>query len=139
MDADINRVILRGRVGGAPELRHTDSGHRVCRVSVATSEKWEDKERTEWHRCTGWADVADRMAQLQVGQAVLVEGSIRTRSWEKDGTKRYATEVQILSLLALSPARKKRPAQDEHEHEPTGHASAADENAAPPRGDDIPF
>jgi len=156
---DINRVILRGHVGADPELRHTTGGAVLCRLRVATSERWEQdgeqKERTEWHQVTAWQQLAERLAVLRKGQLVLVEGVLRHRSWDKDdGGKGYASEVQATAFLALSPASRRstsagqgstkdtnnnngQHADQPAEPTPNGPGDVGDYNTS--AGDDIPF
>ena len=97
LEADVNRVMLAGRLGRDPERRETRSG-LVVNLYVATRERKKEGERwvdaTEWHRvvCFGkTAELADRY--LTKGRECIVEGKLRTSSWEKDGEKRYRTEV----------------------------------------------
>lgn len=96
----VNKVFLMGNVGNDPEMLTTKSGNKVCRMSVATSEQWTDKqgekqERTDWHKVISWNRLAELCAQyVSKGSMVHVEGRIENRSWEDDnGQKRYATEV----------------------------------------------
>lgn len=95
----INKVMLIGRLGQDPELKYTPSGAAVCNFSVATSDSWTDKagqkqERTEWHRIVVWGKLAELCNQyLSKGRQAFIEGSLQTRSWEKDGVKRYTTEI----------------------------------------------
>ena len=97
----INKVILVGNVGVDPEIRTTESGVKVARVRLATTERIydrqtnESKELTEWHTITLWrglADVVDRY--VKKGSQIYVEGRLRTREWtDKDNIKRYTTEI----------------------------------------------
>ena len=95
----INKVILLGHVGAEPEVRAIDGGTKVARISIATTERYTDKnnqkqEATEWHNVTLWrglADVVDKY--VHKGSQVYVEGKIRTREYEANGEKRYATEI----------------------------------------------
>lgn len=95
----INKVILLGNVGAEPEVRALDGGKKVARIRVATTERYTDQqgnkqEQTEWHNVTLWgglADVVDRY--VHKGSQVYIEGKIRTREYEKNGEKRYATEI----------------------------------------------
>jgi single-strand DNA-binding protein len=94
----INRAILLGRLGADPELKSTTSGSSVCNLRVATDHRvkrgdsWEDE--TEWHRVTCFGRVAENCGKyLEKGRQVFIEGRIQTRSWEKDGVKRYSTEI----------------------------------------------
>lgn len=97
--SDMNRVILMGHLGNAPELRLSD-GHTVLKMRVATNESWLDKaknerqERVEWHDVTVFGARAESLSRLlHKGECIGVEGSLRTSSWEKDGVKRYRTEI----------------------------------------------
>lgn len=96
----INKVILVGNVGQDPETRYMPNGGAVTNLSIATSEAWKDKnsgeqqERTEWHRVVFYQRLAEIVAEyVKKGSKIYVEGSLRTRSWEQDGVKRYATEI----------------------------------------------
>ncbi len=100
MARGINKVILVGNCGGDPETRYMPSGGAVTNITVATSESWKDKqsgqqqERTEWHRVVFFNKLAEIAGEyLHKGSKVYVEGSLRTRQWEKDGVKRYTTEI----------------------------------------------
>lgn len=97
----VNKVILIGNLGRDPELRYTQSGMAVANLSVATTRKWKNKqtnelqEETEWHRVSVFGQTAEACGNyLAKGRQVYVEGRLKTRSWDdKDGVKRYATEV----------------------------------------------
>lgn len=98
--AGINKVILVGRLGKDPEVKHFQDGSAVCNFSIATSEEWKDKnsgekkELTEWHRIVTFRRLAEICGQyLAKGRQVYVEGRLQTRSWEQDGVKRYSTEI----------------------------------------------
>lgn len=94
-----NVVILIGNLGADPDLRYTSSGKAVCELRVATSDSWNDKdgqrhERTEWHRVVVWGTQGESCGKyLTKGRQVYVRGRIQTRSYEKDGVKKYITEV----------------------------------------------
>lgn len=98
-----NRAIIMGNLGKDPEIKTMNNGDRVASFSVATSERWKDKdtgqakESTEWHNvvCFNQNLVKFIEQYLEKGSSVLVEGQMKTRSWEKDGIKRYTTEVVI--------------------------------------------
>lgn len=107
---DINKHIIVGNVGKDPEIRTTQSGIKIASFSVATSRKFkkngETTEETQWHRIVVFdkqlVEVAERM--LQKGTRVYVEGAVVTRSWEKDGETKYATETVLgpyNSVLAI--------------------------------------
>jgi len=104
MAGSINKVILVGNVGQDPQVRTMQSGQKVVSFSLATSERWRDrqtgeqKEQTEWHRVVVFnpnlAEVAERM--LQKGTKLYIEGSLRTRKWQnQQGLDVYTTEVVL--------------------------------------------
>src|SRR5262249_35814583 len=96
--ASVNKVILVGRLGKDPEIRSTPSGTTVAKFSLATDDRYTDKngekqERTEWHNITAWGKLAEICGQyLRKGKLIYIEGSIRTDSWDdkETGQKRYA-------------------------------------------------
>jgi len=104
----VNKVILIGNLGSDPELRYTSGGVAVAKFSIATSEKFTDKqgatqERTEWHRVVAWRKLAEVCGQyLKKGKQVYIEGKIRTESWEQDGVKRYSVEIVADTMRMLS-------------------------------------
>ncbi len=100
MARGINKVILIGNLGSDPETRYMPGGRAVTNVRLATSESWRDKqsgetkERTEWHNVVFFNKLAEIAGEyLKKGSKVYVEGSLRTRQWEKDGQKHYTTEI----------------------------------------------
>ena len=105
----INKVILVGNVGADPEVRTTESGVKVARVRLATTERIynrqtnENTELTEWHTITLWrglADVVDRY--VRKGSQLYIEGRLRTREWtDKDNIKRYTTEIMADEMKLL--------------------------------------
>lgn len=104
----VNKVILIGRLGQNPEVRHTPSGSSVANFSVATNDAWTDKsgqkqERTEWHRVVVWGKLADLCGQyLAKGRQVFIEGKLQTRQWQdKDGQTKYTTEVLAQTVQFL--------------------------------------
>ncbi len=103
----LNKVMLIGHLGNDPEIHHTQAGKPVANMSVATSERWTDKqsgekrERTEWHRVVvfseGLANIVSRF--LVKGSKVYLEGQLQTRKWtDKQGIDRYTTEVVLLGF-----------------------------------------
>jgi len=117
--SSVNKVILVGRLGRDPEIRYTTSGTAVANFTLATDEvytnKSGDKERrTEWHRVVAWSRLAEICGEyLSKGKMVYVEGSLRTRSWEdREGKKRYTTEVVAQNMQILSPAGEPAPASE---------------------------
>lgn len=102
MAKGINKVILIGNLGAAPEVRYMPSGGAVTTLSIATSESWKDKqtgekqERTEWHRVIFFNKMAEIARDyLKKGSKVYIEGSLRTRKWQdkNTGQDRYTTEI----------------------------------------------
>lgn len=98
--ASINKVMVMGRLGQDPDLRHTASQQSVCTLSVATTEfrtgqDGNRQELTEWHRIVVWGKQADNCKKyLTKGRMVFVEGRLQTRSWDdQNGQKRYSTEI----------------------------------------------
>lgn len=97
----VNKVILIGNLGRDPEMRYTQGGSPVASLNVATTRKWRNKqtnelvEETEWHRVTAFGSMAEAIERfLSKGRQVYVEGRIKTSSYDdKDGVKRYSTEV----------------------------------------------
>lgn len=111
----VNKVILLGRLGQDPELKYTPGGAPVCNFSLATSEAWTDKqgqkqERTEWHRVVVWGKLAELCNQyLAKGRQAFVEGRVQTRSWDdKDGNKRYTTEINATTVQFIGGASADR-------------------------------
>lgn len=100
MAGGVNKVILIGNLGRDPELRYTQGGSAVAQLSVATTRTYTNRnnervDETEWHRVVVWGKQAEFCNQyLTKGRQVYVEGRLQTRSWDdKDGNKRYSTEV----------------------------------------------
>ena len=105
----INKVILIGNLGSAPEVKNTQSS-TVATLSVATSRAWKDKEgqkhdETEWHRVIVWGATAEFCGKyLSKGSKVYVEGRLQTRKWkDNSGVDRYTTEIVAESVQNLSP------------------------------------
>lgn len=154
----INKVILIGNVGADPEVRALEGGVKVARLRIATIERiynrqtQETKEHTEWHNVTLWrnlADVADRF--IRKGSQVYIEGSLRTRDWtDKDGNKRYATEI-VANDLKMLGRRGDAPASGADNSYGGSYGGAAQSSqsspspsgdiaaSAPQEVDDLPF
>lgn len=108
----MNKVILIGNIGKDPEMRRLDNGNAVCSFSMATTKRYIDKngqkiENTQWHNIQFWGKQAELCEKyLSKGDKVAIEGEINTRSWEdKDGNKRYVTEIIGRSIEFLSTKR----------------------------------
>lgn len=102
----VNEVTIIGNLGRDPELRSTNSGTAICKLSVATTSRvkrndtWEDE--TEWHTCTCFGRTAENASQyLQKGRQVYIKGRIKTTKSEKDGQTRYFTEIIVNELRFL--------------------------------------
>jgi len=126
----MNKTILMGNLGQDPELKYTQAGTAVMQLRLATNERrktpngeWGD--HTEWHSVVVWDKRAEGLSKvLTKGSRVLVEGVLRTSSWEKDGEKRYRTEIVARDVELCGGAKKQQ------------------QQAAPaeaPQDDDIPF
>src|SRR5580692_12826159 len=105
MAEGLNRVMLVGNLGADPELRVTPSGQSILKLRLATTETYLDKsnvrqERTEWHRVTVWGRRAEALGKLLTkGDSLFVEGRLQTSSYEKNGEKRYSTEVVATNII----------------------------------------
>jgi single-strand DNA-binding protein len=108
--ASVNKVILVGNLGRDPETRYMPDGGAITNISIATTENWKDKagekqEKTEWHRVAFFGKLAEIAGEyLKKGSQVYVEGRLQTREWEKDGIKRYSTEI-IASAMQMLGSR----------------------------------
>jgi single-strand DNA-binding protein len=114
----INKAIILGNLGRDPETRYLQSGAAVTNFSVATSERWKDKqtgeqkEKTEWHRCVAFgrqAEIADQY--LSKGSKVYVEGSLQTSQYEKNGQTHYSTEIKVREFQMLDSKGDAAPRQ----------------------------
>jgi single-strand DNA-binding protein len=143
MSEGINKVILLGNVGQDPELRYTPSGQAVCDLRLATTERRagrdgaQAKEYTEWHTVVVWGKQGENVKQyVQKGRQLYVEGRIQTRSWDdRDGKKRYTTEVVANKVLFIGGGGGRRSEGGSDEPPPPSDADV------PPSGGDeeIPF
>lgn len=106
--ASVNKLTLIGNLGSDPEITVTKSGQMCMKLSIATSERWTDKnnqkqEKTDWHRCTVWGKQAESLSKfLAKGMQVYVEGSLHYSTYEKDGEKRYSTDIKLSSVQVLT-------------------------------------
>lgn len=154
--ASVNKVILVGNLGQDPEVRYTPSGAAVANFSIATTDRWTNKqsgqpeERTEWHRIVVWNKLAELCKEyLHKGRAVYVEGRLQTRSWEdKDGNKRSTTEIVAQTIQFLG--NRERAASGDYQRStptaepgqsPSQSTPTSTDNGPPPFGEDndIPF
>lgn len=139
----VNKVILVGRLGKDPEVRHLENGATVANFSIATSETYKDRqtgekrEQTEWHNVVLWrglAEVAEKY--VKKGDMIYVEGKLRTRSWEKDGITRYTTEVVGDNMTMLGGGGGNASGGMSSTSEPAMQSQSAPMDEAP---DDLPF
>ena len=113
MAKSVNKVILVGNLGKDPEVKYTPQGTAVAKFTLATNDRYKDKEgnwqdRTEWHNITCWARLAEIAGEyLKKGRTVYIEGSLRTDSWDdkQTGQKRYSTYINASDLVLLSGGR----------------------------------
>lgn len=106
-----NKVQLIGHVGQAPTITELDNGKKVVRLSVATNESYKDSKgekqtNTNWHNLVAWGKTADIIEKyVTKGKEIAIEGKLTSRSYEdKDGVKRYVTEVVVSEILLLGSA-----------------------------------
>ena len=148
MAGSINKVILVGNIGQDPQVRTMQSGQKVVSFSLATSERWRDrqsgeqKEQTEWHRVVifnpALVEVAERM--LQKGTKLYLEGSLRTRKWQnQQGVDTFTTEVVLNpysgQMVILSGAKTADSSIDSSSAAPASREEVNIEDIA----DDLPF
>ncbi|MFU8804888.1 MAG: single-stranded DNA-binding protein [Bradymonadaceae bacterium] len=143
----VNKAILVGNLGADPELKSTKNGTSVCNFSLATNERWTDRngqkqEKTEWHRIVVWDKQADSCAKyLTKGRTVYVEGRIETREWEdREGVKRYTTEI-VASTVQFLGGGEGAPNGRQARQAPAQSQSTAQDDpfSQPYNDDDIPF
>lgn len=156
MSRSVNKVILVGTLGQDPEVRYLPNGNAVTSLSMATSEQWTDKqsgqrvERTEWHRVVLFGKVAEIAGEYaRKGSQLYIEGKLQTREWEKDGIKRYTTEVHVdmrgtMQLIGGRPqGQQSGQAPDRQQQRQRPAHQQQNQQAAPPDGDsfddDMPF
>lgn len=147
----INKVILVGHLGKDPEVRHLDQNRAVANVTIATNERYNDRngnkvEQTEWHNLEMWDGLAKVAEQyLKKGMLIYVEGKLKTDEWEKDGVKRYTTRIRVNTMNMLSSAERRGP---EVQSTPTSQPSANEtaksneesfESLVSDEDDDLPF
>lgn len=138
-----NKVILIGNVGKDPEVRHLESGSVVASFTLATTERYKNKngelqDQTEWHNIVCWRNLAELSEKyIKKGAQIFVEGKIRTRSWsDQTGAKRYTTEIVAdnIRLLDRKGAAPSAPAMETPVSQPATFPDIDKEV-----GDDLPF
>jgi single-strand DNA-binding protein len=158
MSKGINKVILIGHLGQEVELSALSNGDSVCTLNIATTDAWKDKntgqrmEKTEWHRVVAFKRLAEVCGQfLRKGSKVYIEGGLRTRSWEKDGQKRYTTEIVCRDMQMLdardkssektaeNPSRLNNNGSQQSYTSPNQQGSQQQQPSPDQFDDDIPF
>ena len=121
----VNKVILVGNVGLDPEVRTLETGVKVARIRLATTERIfnrqtnETTEHTEWHTVTLWRGLAEVIDKyVRKGSQLYIEGSLRSREWERDGVKHYATEI-VADEMKLLGRRTDQPQHGSVPPQPT--------------------
>ncbi len=143
MSGSVNKVILLGRLGADPEIRYTQTGTPVATLSLATNKSWKGKdgqkqEKTEWHRVILWSKLAELSGQyLSKGREVYIEGELQTRSWEKDGQKKYTTEIVGQTLQFIGSGASKGAGGSATDDMPPDLPPPPSDNSG--TEDDIPF
>lgn len=144
MPKSVNKVILVGNVGKDPEVRYSPSGTPVAKFSLATNEKFKDRndqwqERTEWHNIVAWQRLSEIVgAFVAKGSKLYVEGKLQTSCWEdgQSGERKYKTEIVVRDLILLG-AGANGTGNRERDAETTEAPSAVTESAG--SAEDIPF
>lgn len=154
MSRGVNKAILIGNVGGDPDVRYLPNGNAVANVTLATSDSWKDKqtgalqERTEWHRVSFFGKLAEVVGEyVRKGSKLYIEGRLQTREWEKDGVKRYTTEIvvdiggqmQMLDGKQEGGQRQQAPRQQAPQQHQAPQQSQQGANGPDSFDDDIPF
>ncbi|MDD2775000.1 MAG: single-stranded DNA-binding protein [Gallionella sp.] len=138
----VNKVILVGHLGKDPEVKYMPSGEAVASATLATTDKWKDKqgqmqERTEWHNLTFFGRQAEVVGQyLKKGSQIYVEGSIRTEKWtDKEGKDRYTTKIVANTMQMLGSKSSSgggyQSGGDEYQQQPERSSAPAPARTAP--------
>lgn len=135
----LNRCEFIGRLGKDPEIRNANNGTQVASFSIATSERWKDKqtgekkEKTEWINIVAWSPLSEIVAKyVHKGDQIYIAGKFRTKSWEKDGITRYSTDIQATEIVLLGGNNKPTGQTQSHDEVPTTSNEAIS-------SDDLPF
>ena len=136
----VNKVILIGNLGKDPELRYTSSGVAVATFSIATNEQWRDQdgnqqEKTEWHNIVAWRKLAEICGEyLKKGGKIYLEGRLQYRTYDdKNGVKRYVTEIVMDQMVMLDSRGGGAPAASGEPSAPPQQEGAGE------KSDDLPF
>ena len=153
MSGSVNKVTLVGNLGRDPEIKAMQNGDKIVQLSIATSDRWKDKnsgeqrERTEWHRVVIFNDALGKIAEqyLKKGSTVYLEGQLQTRKWtdQQSGQDKYTTEVVLqryrgeLTLLGSRPDNQLNNDYNKSEIDQLSEPSVS--NIASDLDDEIPF
>lgn len=145
----VNKVILLGNLGADPELRVTPGGEAILKMRLATTESYLDKnstrqEKTEWHQVTVWGKYGESLSKiLTKGSSVYIEGGLRTSSYEKDGEKRYRTDIHAQKVILTGGRPSGNPFEGGSKPKGSQHGAEEGHGAGDTFGgggdDDIPF
>lgn len=145
--ASLNKVMLIGNLGNAPEIRNTSTGQKIATLSIATSDTWKDKsgqkqEKTEWHRVVIFNNALANFAEkyMKKGSKVYIEGALQTRKWQdQNGQDRYSTEIIVGNYTGVLIALDTR--ADNSNVKASDYFDSKEENNETEEyfNDDIPF
>ena len=151
MSRGVNKVILIGNLGQAPEVRYMPNGNAVANVTIATSESWKDKntgeqvDQTEWHRVVFFRRLAEIVGEyLQKGSKIYIEGKLKTRKWQdKNGQDRWTTEIVASEMQMLDGRAGGTSSGEPSSNSNNNSKPSASQSAPAPANtdfdDDIPF
>ena len=154
MSGSVNKVTLVGNLGRDPEIRAMQNGDKIVQLSVATSDRWKDKnsgeqrERTEWHRVVIFNDALGRIAEqyLKKGSTVYLEGQLQTRKWtdQQSGQEKYTTEVVLQRYrgeLTLLGSRSENQISNDQQNDQINQSNqvSMSDDIASDLDDEIPF
>lgn len=139
----MNKAILIGNLGKDPETINSDIGSAIAKFTLATSERWNDKntgefkEKTEWHRIVVFGKLAENCVKyLSKGKKVCIEGRIKTSSYEKDEIIRYSTEIIASNVQFLSP---KKSEHEKYDSQTPGKSNSSEQEYMEVEEEEIPF
>lgn len=142
MALNLNKVVLAGHLGAAPDIRYLENGTAVCTISLATNKSWKDKqtgqrqEQTTWHRVVLWGRAAEVVGEYCAkGDPIYLEGELRSRQYDKDGQRQYVYEVHSKVIQLLPKANR----SESLETPPQDDAPPYPADGEPMPEDPIPF
>ena len=148
--SSLNKVTLIGNIGADPDIRTMKSGDEVCNLSIATAEKWKDKntgekkEKTEWHRVVIFNKGLVQLCKnyLQKGSKIYLEGQLETRSWDSNGEKKYTTEIVLRNYggsIIMLDSKNTAPTNPPANQDGVSEQGLNDMAGHDPIDDEIPF